>query len=202
MDMQLADFISLCASKEGSTPQNVSADRVAQALHGTASSGDSFGVSCPVLSEGSLLCGVLPDRVVARASLLRVANQTLRYALPYINMTLLEEKQRRDCFGSDDAIDIDPTPIPPKDSDCTSAQSAAPPLFAPPSSARRLRALRRLLFGHTKNRCDTSHHHLSLSRYISTALNHLSVSISGGQLPRRFFCSHASLPLLLFHFIL
>ena len=154
MDMQLAEFVSQCAAKEGSTPQNVSAEKITQAILGSSGNmGESFAANMHVLSEGSLLCGINAERVIARASLLRVANQTLRYALPYINMTLLEEKQRRDCFGSDDAIDIDPTTIPPKDSCAAAVQSTAPPLFAPPSSARRLRAMRRLLFGHTKSRC-------------------------------------------------
>jgi hypothetical protein len=153
MDMQLADFITLCAAKEGSTPDNVTADKVAQAIRDSiASQSDNIESSLPLLSQGSLLCGVHPDKIIARASLLRVANKTLRFALPYINISLLEEKQRKDCFGSDDAIDIDPTFIPLKEGDVCATQFVVPPLFSPPSSAKRLRALRRLLFGHTKSR--------------------------------------------------
>ena len=155
-DMQLADFISQCAAKEGSTPQNVSVDRVVQTIRSSSASGGISLIdgSGGMLPGGSLLCGIFPERVVARASLLRIANLTLRYALPYLNMILPEEKQRRDCFGSDDAVDIDATPIPAKKGEIasTSAHPTPPLLNAPPCTARRLRALRRLLFGQTKTR--------------------------------------------------
>jgi hypothetical protein len=183
-DMQLAEFISQCAVKEGSTPQNVSSNRLIHALRSAGSvslEGNINSSKCmtggdlspfipsyaPTLLSGSLISKAHVERVIARASLLRVANQILTFSLPYINTSLPEEQQRKDVQGSDDQIDIIPTYVPPPPSkgndDSTSASqtpltttlrssmSAQLPLLAPPCTARRLRALRRLLFSHTKN---------------------------------------------------
>jgi hypothetical protein len=147
-DMQLAEFISQLAVKDSTIPQNLTAERLARAI--TVAKGSEEGlIEGPVIFSGSILGKVHPERAVARASLLRVANQVLFYALPYLNMTLLEEKHRKDYLSSDYTIEIIPTLIPPKIGSAPLPESI--PLFAPPSSARRLRVLRRLLFGNTKS---------------------------------------------------
>ena len=160
-DLQLADFISQCAVKEGNTPQNVSVDKMLFIIHNSNSiNNDLAGLdtSDGLLPGGSLLHGICPDRIIARSSMIRVANLILRYALPYLNMTVLDEKQKKDCYGSDDSIDIDPTNIPMKIGENSTTQSSSssslsvPLLYAPPSTARRLRSLRRLLFTSTKTR--------------------------------------------------
>jgi hypothetical protein len=175
-DMQLAEFISQCAVKEGSTPQNVSSDRLIHALRSAGSVSSVNNVSssmtggdlslfipsyAPTLLSGSLISKAHVERVIARASLLRVANQILTYSLPYISTSLPEEQQRKDFQGSDDQIDLIPTSLPPPPSrrnDVSTSSSQTPlttlrssispqlPLLAPPCTARRLRALRRLLF--------------------------------------------------------
>ena len=128
------------------------------------------------VSFHSLLAQAHPDHVIARAALLRLVNQVLCYSLPYINLNVPEEKLRKDCMGADDTIDVSPSvlapvhpplhtppqsqshpqshpqPHPHPSSSTTNGMLQLPlPLWSPPCTARRLRALRRLLFAHTKS---------------------------------------------------
>ena len=197
MDFQLSDFISQCATKEGNIPQNISVEKILQNLNynnnindnnindnnnddnnnyhtcNIGSNDSNFltkGIDNTngILPGGSLLHGIDSNRIIARISLLRVSNLILRYSLPYLNMSLLEEKQKKDCYGSDDSIDIELTELPNKvdvnknnnnddtnnnnNNNNNNASSSLPSLFSPPSTAKKLRALRRLLFNHTKTR--------------------------------------------------
>ena len=115
----------------------------------------------------SLLAKAHPDHVIARAALLRLVNQVLCYSLPYINLTVPEEKLRRDCTGADDTIDVAPSVLAPVPGTLLTSPQAQPkpqpsssaggllqpplPLWTPPCTARRIRALRRLLCAHTKS---------------------------------------------------
>ena len=78
-DMQLSELISLCASKNGVVPANLSVQTLKTALLG-------------IDSLSSPLHGIDTTRAIARAALLRVANNVFGYALPYLNLTLPEEK--------------------------------------------------------------------------------------------------------------
>jgi len=121
-------------------------------------------------SETSLLRNVNLDKAIARAALLRVANQVFSYALPYVNVNLPEEKLRNDSLGSDAKIEFQTTQLPPSSGDKQVAgsinnrvelgqsnlieetlKSTHTAKWSPPCCARRLRSLRRLLFSQTKS---------------------------------------------------
>ena len=154
-DMQLVEMLSKCASKDGVTAQNLSIISVERAL-------------TDIDLESSLLKNLDVGRVIARAAILRVANQVFSFALPYINVSLPEEKLRYDSVGSDSKIDIQISPVQPLASGIRSSEtgkkemglgavieetikSSGTPRWNPPCCSRRLRSLRRLLFSQTKS---------------------------------------------------
>ena len=154
-DMQLVELLSKCASKDCVTAQNLTIVSVEGAL-------------TEIDSESSLLKNLEVGRVIARAAILRVSNQVFSFALPYINISLPEEKLRYDSVGSDTKIDIQTTPINPlvsgkQSSDIAKKEtglgniveetikSSGTPRWTPPCCSRRLRSLRRLLFSQTKS---------------------------------------------------
>ena len=157
-DMQLTELITRTSLREGVSPVNLPFRLMHQALL------TNDDLSSPVL-------GVDPKRLLARASLLRAANQVIGLALPYTSYSLPEERLLYDCSGSSGDVD------------CLTTQSAAiggfevedgetgndlqndrstagrsgleispikPFGWSPPCVARRMRSLRRLLFGSTK----------------------------------------------------
>lgn len=99
-DMQLSEFITKSAIRFAVSPQNLSCHILALSIES-------------IDSSSSLLFGINPTRIIARAALLRVANQIISYAMPYIDLTLFEEKSRRDAFGTEDVIEVLPTRLPP-----------------------------------------------------------------------------------------
>lgn len=141
-DMQLAEYMTKAAAKEAVTPQNLTCLSLSNAL--TA-----------IDSESSPLYKIDSYRAVARASLLRVANQVIGYALPYLDLMQLEERHRRDICGSDDEIELSCSQLPSLTSTGNTeplehSQNHLSKTWAPPSWARRLRSMRRVLFGQTK----------------------------------------------------
>lgn len=92
-DMQLSELISRCSLRDGSTPQNLSFPSLQAAIR-----------SIDVIT--SPLLNVNENRVIARAALMRVANQIFAYALPMLSVNLPEEKLRRQYCGADDDIDL------------------------------------------------------------------------------------------------
>jgi len=100
------------------------------------------------------------QRALARASILRVANQIFGFALPFLSLQLPEDKMRRDYRGTDDDIEILTTNIPKSNEiiDLTSSSSSLSSLTSTKNKSmavlscgsRRLRSLRRLLFNQTK----------------------------------------------------
>jgi hypothetical protein len=88
-DMLLAEFISHTASKEGQSPYNLSCDQILMSLAS--------------LNEKSPLKTLDPKRIIARTSIIRVANSLISSAIPYFQMVLPEEKWGADCFGSKEA---------------------------------------------------------------------------------------------------
>jgi hypothetical protein len=156
-DMQLVELLSKCAAKDGVTPQNLIMSSLVKAIG-------------EIDSETSLLRNVNLDKAIARAALLRVANQVFSYALPYVNVNLPEEKLRNDSLGSDAKIEFQTTQLPPSSGDKQVAgsinnrvelgqsnlieetlKSTHTAKWSPPCCARRLRSLRRLLFSQTKS---------------------------------------------------
>jgi hypothetical protein len=151
-DMQLAEVLTKTAAKYAVTPQNLSSHLLAESIR-------------LIDNASSQLYHIDVNRAIARASVLRVANQVIGYALPYLDLTLPEERVRRDVSGSDDEIEISTSTIPqPSDPSVRAATSAAVHVPAdlnemntsmskswlPPTWARRLRSMRRILFGQTK----------------------------------------------------
>jgi hypothetical protein len=129
-DMQLSELISRCSNKEGVTPSNLSHTSLLSAL-------GKLGIT----DSNSILGSVDPARVIARAALLRVTNQAIGHALPYLSIALPEEKLKRDSCGNDGDIEIIASNM---------RNSSHAMVWAPPCSSRRLRSLRRVLFQQTK----------------------------------------------------
>ena len=98
--MQLSELISQCASKHGVVPSNLSHVSFVAAVDA-------------IDSTSSPLRNLDPARALARAALLRVANKVISYALPYLNLSLPEEKVVTLGAGADDFIDIVPTDLSP-----------------------------------------------------------------------------------------
>jgi len=106
-------------------------------------------------APSSSLFQIDPQRALARASILRVANQILGFALPFLSLQLPEDKIRRDYRGTDDDIEILTSSIPKSDeitdpSSPSSSASKTKSLTLLCCGSRRLRSLRRLLFNQTK----------------------------------------------------
>jgi len=115
-------------------------------------------------APSSSLYQINSQRALARASILRVANQIFGFALPFISLQLPEDKMRRDYRGTDDDIEILITNIPKSDEviDSTSTTSSTSSSLSSLTStknksmallscgSRRLRSLRRLIFNQTK----------------------------------------------------
>ena len=142
-DMQLVELISRVSARDGISPYNLPCHLFEEAI------------TAMELSPSSLLKGLGMRRALARASLLRVANQVIGHALPYLNTVLPEEKLRLDRLGSVDGIDVLSTTFQPPPPHFVPEESVLSlqenrTLWNPPCSARRLRSLRRLLFNHTK----------------------------------------------------
>jgi hypothetical protein len=141
-DMQLVELVSRTAMKLGVSPQNVSHESIVKALR-------------LVESPTSLLYRINRDRAIARVALVRVANQIFLHTLPYLSVSVPEEKLRKDITGSETVIEVIHKFTRPVDLvECANM----PPCEAgkmsgwnPPCSAKRLRTLRRLLFFQTKN---------------------------------------------------
>eukprot|EP01035_Chromulina_nebulosa_P017758 gene17758-23358_t len=140
-DMQLAEVLTKCAAKQGVIPQNLTYHSLLEVL-------SSIDVTT------SLLHNVDLDRAIARAALLRTSNQVISYALPFLNLTLFEEKMHRDVYGSENEIEINPTSLPKslisEDNDSISLEKSNVSQWQPPSWGRRLRSMRRVLFSQTK----------------------------------------------------
>jgi hypothetical protein len=158
--MQLVELISKTAQKEGVQPKNLSSDSLIRAF--SQLEGD------PNVALGR----VDPARAVARASILRVANQVIGHALPYFNISLPEELWRLHCTGVLTDIEVLPSissgptqqlhsgkgaiatgfnaATPRFIPQVEETKTAAPLSWNPPCFARRLRSFRRLLFNHTK----------------------------------------------------
>ena len=165
-DMQLSEFLSKTALKEGILPHNLSVTLVKKALvslvsfsniTGGGNSGISGGGSNTKGSSSSVsvLVSVDPDRIVARASLIRVANRVIGHALPYFNTSLPEEMWRAQCTGVTADIDIVPTSFNGSETSGgggggESEDGSGVSTWSPPCLARRLRSFRRLLFNQTK----------------------------------------------------
>ena len=122
--MQQSELISLSASKNGVVPANLSVQTLKTALLG-------------IDSLSSPLHGIDTTRAIARAALLRVANNVFGYALPYLNLTLPEEKVAfLSARVTDDNIDVVTTDLTPLQSEADfAANEEAISASAGPSSA-------------------------------------------------------------------
>eukprot|EP01041_Mallomonas_annulata_P001744 gene1744-3367_t len=157
-DMQLSEVISKLAAREGLSPQNLPYKHVI----------DAMNTFLPENPSTCLLVSIPMERILARASILRVANQVIGHALPYLNTVLPEEKWRLDRVGTADDVDVvstaispPPTMLPLSNNEGSTERKELFPLPAvsgrsleetwfPPCGARRLRSLRRILFSYTK----------------------------------------------------
>ena len=92
-DMQLAELLTRCANRERVTPQNLSCFALEKSLRLL-----DLSVAFPALKD------VPARRLLARASVMRVANQVLEYTLPYFASTLPEEKWLCNRRGSEDEL--------------------------------------------------------------------------------------------------
>lgn len=144
-DSQIAELISRCASQVGVSPQNLSAQ--------------SFEIEIEKLFKTSphhfeALRNVSVRRLLSRSSLLRVTNQLLNYALPYMSLITPEEKLNGNGAYCDDMF-----MAPPKlssfscrilGSNSDRPLRVAQETWLPICGARRLRMLKRLVFTFTK----------------------------------------------------
>ena len=90
-DMQLSELITRSANRERVTPQNLSCSALERTV-GTLDLNVSF----------SLLVGVPMRRLLARASMMRVANQVLVHTLPYFSVSTPEEKWQYSRQGAEE----------------------------------------------------------------------------------------------------
>lgn len=153
-DMQLTEFLSKTAAKFGQSPFNIEYKRIAEACH--------------TLEETSPLRGVDAVRLLARASVIRIANTIIGHALPYLDLSLHEERWTLDCFGTFyNDIDVVHSPQTVKLASlqkqpklvtfdastnlevCTQSM-AHKNMWMPDCGAKRLRSMRRVLFTQTK----------------------------------------------------
>jgi hypothetical protein len=142
-DMQLSELISKCSIKEGVIPINLSYLSLKRFIES-------------ISDNNSMLINIDIDRTLARASILRVTNQLIGYALPYLNIGLPEEKRRYDTFGTDNEIQIVSKLIKPNNGNSFSISSNQNEnkydeiVWAPPCCGRNIRSVRRVLFVQTK----------------------------------------------------
>lgn len=85
-DMLLTEFISRISSKLGQSPFNLPTSQIV--------------TSIKLLEENSPLLHISPDRIIARASIIRMANVVIGYSLPFFELSLPEEKWQGDIFGT------------------------------------------------------------------------------------------------------
>jgi hypothetical protein len=84
-DMLLTEFISRVSSKLGQSPFNLPTSQVINSMK--------------LLDEHSPLLQISTERIIARASIIRMANVVIGYALPFFELALPEEKWQADIFG-------------------------------------------------------------------------------------------------------
>lgn len=136
-DMQLAEYLAKCSATECVSPYNLSFNVFYKGL-------DQLNH----LNTNSLLKGIPGDRMMARAALLKVANQIIGYALPYINLNVFEEKL---CQYSDNLFSTKLTKLQDSCSEnAIDLSTEDRSLWRPDGSGRRLRNMRRILFSQTK----------------------------------------------------
>jgi hypothetical protein len=82
-DMQLSELITRVANRERVTPQNLTSFAMETAL--VVDKAIDLKVTSPLLFE------VPMRRLLARACILRTANQALSYVMPYLSVSLPEE---------------------------------------------------------------------------------------------------------------
>lgn len=155
-DMQLSELLSHAHSSLGEGSSKLTFRSLRAALHKELSTTEvEHGTLLPV---GSLLSTSTPDRLLARASLLRVFNDRLARALPFLSISLPEADWERERVGYTELIDVEPSHDDPFTSSINrqlmgpSSYLAASHrrLWRPMCTARRLRALRRLALTSTK----------------------------------------------------
>uniref|UniRef100_I2CP01 E3 ubiquitin-protein ligase HERC2 n=1 Tax=Nannochloropsis gaditana (strain CCMP526) TaxID=1093141 RepID=I2CP01_NANGC len=107
------------------------------------------------LSDKPALRGLSPHRLLARASLLRVLNQRLSRALPFLSLALPEQGWEREQAGASEPMVVETTyPLGstgPRGGGPQGLERAqGPGVWQPACTARRLRALRKLVLTSTK----------------------------------------------------
>jgi hypothetical protein len=150
-DMRLSELISKIAARDGVLPCNMSYKSFSESLRDVCQ------------TETSQFFKVDLGRLLTRASVLTVANQGLATALPFLSLSLPEERVGADTTGCYGDIEI----ITSMSREGSITSSGGPlvrqishggifpsePLksvWSPPCIGRRLRSLRRLLFTTTK----------------------------------------------------
>ena len=157
-DEQLTQLLNEAATTQGETlPLNMSYHQLSLLLHQihqeekeAATEGAGAALLAQgrgLLSDKPALRGIAPERLLARASLLRVFNQRLTRALPLLSLALPEVEWQKEQIGYSDPIPVETT-YPPSSSSSSSASAAG--VWRPACTARRLRSLRKLILTHTK----------------------------------------------------
>jgi len=130
-DMQLSEVISRCATRDGVIPSNLSPASILRALQ-------------QIDNASSPLLGLDPERAIARAALMRVANQLIGYALPALSVSLPEEKLGALGLGSDDSIDVIPRdltaalPVSQRDASAMHVESSSSSPVSSPHRSKKL----------------------------------------------------------------
>lgn len=148
-DMQLAEFVSKVSGRVGQSPFNVTYDQIKSSFNN--------------LDHLSPLAKIDVNRLLARVSIIRIANLMIGYGLPFMDTILHEERWTHDCFGSSaNDVEVDATSTPSTLNLLSLYKESAGlgenynQIFAvkdswqPVCGARRLRAMRRVLFAQTK----------------------------------------------------
>jgi len=166
-DLSFADFVELCSTYDGKSNWSVEVDmQLTEVISrlGAQTGTSPFNLSCTqvleninCLEDANVLRRIDPQRIIARAALIRVTNIVIGYALPYIETVLPEERWKNDCYGNAAGeIDVitskytssNQTLLRALSSDTLEEENSA--AWNPPCAARRLRSLRRVLFAQTK----------------------------------------------------
>jgi hypothetical protein len=163
-DMQLAELLTAMAESQGENPMIMSFMSLQTLLHEAMQAQDESTLSRSLLLTKPALQGVPPERLLARAALLRVLNDRLSRALPLLSLALPEVEWEKEQVGYTDPISVIAS-YPASSSSlgqrlgpaAEAVKPAVSPLatvheniWKPLCTARRLRSLRRLIFTHTK----------------------------------------------------
>ena len=104
-DMQLSELLSKIAHKHGVQPYNLPIDILKKSLL-IYDSNNNYNTTNNINNPYMNITSLDSNRIIARASILRVANRLLSHSLPYFSNSLPEDLWRFQCTGVSSDIDI------------------------------------------------------------------------------------------------